>query len=71
MWKKAKKFFIFIGVFIGSNIILSIIAGLILTNLYHSNGFKGSPVIGTLINVAAAVLAVFVAYKPLKKKDQA
>ncbi|MGF3103247.1 hypothetical protein [Rossellomorea sp. DUT-2] len=71
MWKNAKKFFIFIGVFIGSNIILSIIAGLILTNLYHSNEFKGSPVIGTLINVAAAVFAVFVAYKPLKRKDQA
>jgi hypothetical protein len=70
LWNNAKKFFIFIGVFIGSNIILSFIAGLILTNLYHSDGYKGSPIIGTLINVVAAVLAVFVAYKPLKKKDQ-
>ncbi|WRP04871.1 hypothetical protein U9J35_13190 [Rossellomorea aquimaris] len=71
MWKNAKKFLIFIGVFIGSNIILGFIAGLILTNLYHSNGYKGSPVIGTLINVTAAILAVFIAYKPLRKKDQA
>jgi uncharacterized membrane protein len=71
VWKNAKKFFVFIGVFIGSNIILNLIAGLILTNLYHSNGYKGSPVIGTLLNVAAAVLAVFVAYKPFKKKNQA
>ncbi|MDT9024461.1 hypothetical protein [Rossellomorea yichunensis] len=71
MWKNAKKFFVFIGVFIGSNIILSLIAGLVLTNLYHSDGYKGSPVIGTFINVVAAVLAVIVAYKPLKKKEQA
>jgi uncharacterized membrane protein len=71
LWNNAKKFFVFIGVFIGSNIILSLIAGLVLTNLYHSDGYKGSPVIGTLINVVAAVLAVFVAYKPLKKKEQA
>jgi uncharacterized membrane protein len=71
LWKNAKKFFVFIGVFIGSNIILSLIAGLVLTNLYHSDGYKGSPVIGTFINVVAAVLAVIVAYKPLKKKEQA
>ncbi len=70
MWKNAKKFFVFIGVFIGSNIILSLIAGLILTNLYHNDGFKGSPVIGTSINVASAVFAIFVAYKPFKKKNQ-
>ncbi|MGM0751057.1 MAG: hypothetical protein ACQET6_03950 [Bacillota bacterium] len=71
MWKNAKKFFVFIGVFIGSNIILSLVAGLILTNLYHNGGFIGSPVIGTFINVASAVLAIFVAYKPFKKKNQA
>ncbi|MGE6752468.1 hypothetical protein ACQKFO_03420 [Rossellomorea sp. NPDC071047] len=49
---------------------LSLIAGVILTNLYHNDGYKGSPVIGTLINVIAAVLAVLVAYKPLKKKGR-
>lgn len=68
MWKNAKKFFIFIGVFLGVSLLLSIIAGLIITNLYDGTGYKGSPLIGTLINAASAVIAVVVAYKPFKTK---
>lgn len=69
MWKNAKKFYVFIGVFLGVSLLLSIIAGLILTNLYTGTGYKGSPIIGTLINVFSAVVAVIVAYKPFKKKS--
>ncbi|KPL59904.1 hypothetical protein AM506_07425 [Rossellomorea vietnamensis] len=69
MWKNAKKFFIFIGVFLGISLILSIITGLIITYMYDGTGYKGSPVIGTLINGASAVIAVLVAYKPFKKSD--
>lgn len=70
MWIHAKKFFMFIGVFIVSNIILSIITGLILTYMYEESGYQGSPIIGTLINVTSAVIAIFIAYKPLKKNER-
>ena len=69
MWKNAKKFFIFIGVFLGVSLLLSIIAGLIITNLYDGTGYKGSPMVGTLINAVSAVVAVVVAYKPFSKKS--
>ncbi|PFA70734.1 hypothetical protein CN378_00240 [Bacillus sp. AFS015802] len=69
MWKNARKFFIFIGVFLGVSLLLSIIAGLILTNMYEDTGYKGSPIIGTSINVFSAVVAVWVAYKPFNKNN--
>ncbi|CAN7365935.1 MULTISPECIES: hypothetical protein [Rossellomorea] len=46
---------------------MSIITGLIITYMYDGTGYKGSPVIGTMINGASAVIAVLVAYKPFKK----
>ncbi|WP_179884746.1 hypothetical protein [Bacillus sp. AFS015802] len=48
---------------------MSIIAGLILTNMYEDTGYKGSPIIGTSINVFSAVVAVWVAYKPFNKNN--
>jgi hypothetical protein len=63
-----KKFFIFAGVFVGTSILLSIITGLILTYFYTDGGFNGHPIIGTMINVIAAAMAVLVAYKPFNKK---
>lgn len=69
MWKNAKKFFIFIGVFLGVSLLLSVIAGLIITNMYDGTGYKGSPMVGTLINAVSAVVAVVVAYKPFTKKS--
>jgi hypothetical protein len=37
--------------------------------MYDDTGYRGSPMIGTFINVLSAVIAVFVAYKPFKKKS--
>ncbi|WP_226675021.1 hypothetical protein [Rossellomorea aquimaris] len=51
------------------SLLLSIIAGLIITNLYDDTGYKGSPMVGTLINAVSAVVAVVVAYKPFSKKS--
>jgi hypothetical protein len=68
LWKNAKRFFVFIGVFLGVSLLLSIITGLIITEMYDSAGYRGSHLIGTFINVVSAVIAVIVAYKPFKKK---
>lgn len=70
MWSYFKKFFIFAGVFVGTSILLSIISGLILTYFYTDGGFTGHPIIGTMINVIAAAMAVLVAYKPFNKKEK-
>ncbi|WP_064091251.1 hypothetical protein [Rossellomorea aquimaris] len=66
MWKYARKFFVFIGIFVLMTLLLSIVVGLLLTYLYPS-GYGGNPIIGTLINVISAVVAVIIAYKPFKK----
>ncbi|MEL3974229.1 hypothetical protein AAEO50_18235 [Rossellomorea oryzaecorticis] len=68
MWSYFKKFFIFAGVFVGTSILLSIITGLILTYFYTDGSYTGHPIIGTMINVIAAVMALLVAYKPFNKK---
>ena len=47
-------------------ILLSIGVGLFLTYLYPS-GYGGNPIIGTMINVISAVIAVIIAYKPFEK----
>jgi uncharacterized protein (UPF0333 family) len=76
--KSWKKFFAFVGIFIVSNIVFTIISGIVMTYFYEPSfnkpSFNETSVVyrgvSALIATLSAITAIFFAYKPFKKQSK-